>query len=316
MIRANGLYGRAVVDLDTAERVGEIDEIIIDPYGPGIAGYVVACERSLWSARKRSIIPADAVHAIGPDAITIRSINGSNFPTTHLDPLPRLSELTGRRMMSFGGHLLGSIEDALIDERDGRIIGYPLERPGGTWLESVFGLNWRVDRPDYVRADAALRIGARIIVVPDDAVMSGDSLSDAAVSEQPTPESLALSSAASVPTVDTSEWWGVPDSLPDSSTEAQSTTTPFAVDGRLQDRLDITDEGLGLEPASQRDDHDRTHGVESEHDRLSDRPQIDSEEDTGLIAVSEGTVVPERSASPTGTGRGRTRRRSQAEKVR
>jgi sporulation protein YlmC with PRC-barrel domain len=185
MIRASGLYGRAVIDLDTAERVGEVDEIIIDPYGPGIAGYVVACERSMFGKRRRIIIPVEAFHAIGPDALTMRSISTPDYQTAHLDALPRLSELTGRRMVSFGGRLLGSVEDALVSERDGRIIGYPLERPGASsWLDSVFGLGWRSDRPDYVRADAALRIGARLIVVPDDAIASGSDLEESATEEQ------------------------------------------------------------------------------------------------------------------------------------
>ena len=84
MIRASGLYGRAVIDLDTAERVGEVDEIIVDPYGPGIAGYVVSCERSLFGSKKRIIIPIEAFHAIGPDALTMRSVGapGSSCAAT------------------------------------------------------------------------------------------------------------------------------------------------------------------------------------------------------------------------------------------
>jgi sporulation protein YlmC with PRC-barrel domain len=181
MIRASELYGRAVVDLDTAERVGEIDEIIVDPYAPGIAGYVVACERSMFGSRKRIIIPIEAFHSIGPDALTMRSVGAPGYQTAHLDSLPRLSELTGRRMVSFGG-LLGSVEDALVSEKDGRIIGYPLEKSDpGTWLEAMFGLGWKSERPDYVRADAALRIGARLIVVPDDAIAPGSDLDQAAL---------------------------------------------------------------------------------------------------------------------------------------
>jgi len=32
MIRASELYGRVLVDLDTAENVGNVDEIIVDIY--------------------------------------------------------------------------------------------------------------------------------------------------------------------------------------------------------------------------------------------------------------------------------------------
>jgi sporulation protein YlmC with PRC-barrel domain len=275
MIRASALYGRSVVDLDTAERVGNIDEIIVDPYGPNIAGYVVSCERSMFGTRKRMIVPTEAIHAIGPDALTMRSVGRPDNQTAHIDALPRLSELTGRRMVSFGGRLLGAVEDALIDERDGRIIGYPLERSGaGSWIEAMFGLSWRSERPDYVRADAALRIGTRLIVVPDDAIAAASDLEDAELPDAP-----AMSSeAAPAP----------PEPTPAAIRAAQATTTPFSMDD-----LAVTDEGLGLQPSAQADPDAGDH----------ERPAIDPEEDTGLIAV-------------TGATRGRPRRRPQAERVR
>ena len=295
MIRASELYGRAVIDLDTAERVGEVDEIIVDPYGPGVAGYVVACERSMFAKRKRIIIPIDAFHAIGPDALTMRSVGTPEFHTAHLDALPRLSELTGRRMVSFGGRLLGSVEDALISEQDGRIIGYPLEKPGpGTWLESLFGLGWKSDRPDYVRADAALRIGARLIVVPDDAIVAGGDLDEPAVEERAHPERPALAPAPTDSRMDS----GLEDAAEDRELTAasiqasQERTTPFS----MRD-LEVTDEGLGLEPSAERDRED-----EDASPRF-DRPAVDHEQDSGVISV-------------TGARRERPRRRPQAEKMR
>jgi sporulation protein YlmC with PRC-barrel domain len=283
MIRASGLYGRAVIDLDTAERVGEIDEIIVDPYGPGIAGYVVTCERSLFSSKKRIIIPIEAFHAIGPDALTMRSTGPTEYHTAHLDALPRLSELTGRRMVSFGGRLLGSVEDALISERDGRIIGYPLDRPGlGTWLDTVFGVGWKSDQPDYVRADAGLRIGARLIVVPDDAIAHGNDLQGHAELDVPLRASLP---EIPPPPVRYSE--STVPLLPndDEIRASQSHTTPFPQDERA-----VTDEGLGLRPST-----------ESDPDERYERPAVDPEEDTALIAAS---------ISP----RSRPRRRTQAER--
>jgi sporulation protein YlmC with PRC-barrel domain len=288
MIRASGLYGRSVVDLDTAERIGEIDEIIVDPYGPGIAGYVVACERPMFRRRKRIIIPIDAVHAIGPDAVTMRSAGAPEYHTAHLDSLPRLSDLTGRRMVSFGGRYLGSVEDALVSERDGRIIGYPLERPGaGRWFEAAFGLGWRTDRPDYVRADAALRIGVRLIVVPDDAVTAGSDLEDGELEEVSRVDRPALAPAPA------EAWRPEVDSTP--TTEAagvgRSMTSAFAVRDP-----DVTDENLGLEPSAERD---RIGGDDHGHGR----PVVDPERDTVVLSATDADRV-------------RLRRRPQAEKMR
>jgi sporulation protein YlmC with PRC-barrel domain len=92
---------------------------------------------------------------------------------SHLDTLPRLSELTGRKMVSYGGRLLGTIEDALIDERDGRIVGYPLDANGlTTSLDRLFTLGLGGGRLEYVRADADLRVGAKLVVVPDEAIVT------------------------------------------------------------------------------------------------------------------------------------------------
>ena len=264
MIRASGLYGRAIVDLDTAERVGDIDEIIVDPSGPGVAGFVVRCDRSLLASRKRLIVPMEAIHAIGPDALTVRSVGRAEEHGAELDSLPRLSELRGRRMVSFGGRLLGAMEDALIDERDGRIIGYPLERSGpGTWLEAAFGFGGRSERPDYVRADAGLRIGARLIVVPDEAITSARELEDEAITDRP---------AITAPPA-----YEDPGFSPAEVRAASSTTAPFMMDEVL------TPEERPHHPA--------------EVDTISARDghhEVDSEEDTILISTGTSRVRPRR----------------------
>lgn len=305
MIRASGLYGRAVIDLDTAERVGEIDEIIVDPYGPGIAGYVVSCDRSAFRSKKRIIVPIDAIHAIGPDAITMRSAGAPEYQTAHLDALPRLSELTGRRMVSFGGRFLGSVEDALVSERDGRIIGYPLERRGpASWLDLAFGIPMRPERPDYVRADASLRIGARMIVVPDDAIAAGIDLDEPIVDSDTVLERPALAPAPS-DTRPTMVAATLSDRFSDVGPEREtaSQTAPFSMRER-----EVTDEGLGLEPTAERGTLDRPHDRggrdDEERDRYPtyERPPVDPEGDTGLLTGG-------------GNMRSRPRRRVQAEKL-
>lgn len=263
MIRASGLYGRAIVDLDTAERVGEVDEIIVDPSGPGVAGFVVRCARGLLASRKRLIVPMETVHAIGPDALTVRSAGRSEEHGAHLDALPRLSELTGRRMVSFGGRLLGAMEDALLDERDGRIIGYPLERSGpGTWLEAAFGLGWRADRTDYVRADAGLRIGARLIVVPDDAIASAGELEEEVTDR---------------PAITAPRTYDDPGFSPAEVRAASSATTPFAMDDVL------TPEERPRHP----DEVDTISASDGYR-------EVDPEEDTVLISSGTSRVRPRR----------------------
>jgi len=153
MIRATELGGRAVVDMDAAEKVGKIEKVILDPEARRVAGFTVAHGGSLISHGTRMTLPASSVHAIGPDAVTV---HGSVVvgDLAHLDDLPRVSDVVGRKVVSRDGRLLGKVEDVLINDEDGRIIGYELSEHDGT----------------YLRAETDLRTGRDLIVVPEDAV--------------------------------------------------------------------------------------------------------------------------------------------------
>ena len=119
-----------------------------------------------------AVVRVVVVHAVGPDAITVRRLAEAGFEMWQLSGLPRLSQITGRKVVSYTGKLLGIIDDVLIDPSDGRIIGYALgsSRPTRAlerWLAGETGRS----RPDYVRADVDLRVGQSMIMVPDDAVV-------------------------------------------------------------------------------------------------------------------------------------------------
>ncbi|MEX2272443.1 MAG: PRC-barrel domain-containing protein [Vicinamibacterales bacterium] len=170
MIRISALGGRAVVDLDAAEKLGSIDKIILDPEGRHVAGFVVSHGSSLFNSGTDTILPASSVHAIGPDAVTVR-VSRSAAETAPLDDLPRVSDLVGRKVVSEEGRFLGTVDDVLVDETDGRIVGYTLSDggPAGKLGEMISGE--RKDNPTpYLRADANLRAGQDLIVAPEDAV--------------------------------------------------------------------------------------------------------------------------------------------------
>ena len=159
MIRAKELGGRAVVDMDAAEKVGKIEKVILDPDARRVAGFTVAHGSSLISHGTRVTLPASSVHAIGPDAVTVHGSVIVN-DLTRLDSLPRVSDVVGRKVVSRDGRLLGTVEDVIIDDEDGRIVGYALDEHKGS----------RSDHSAYLRADADLRAGKDLIVAPDDAV--------------------------------------------------------------------------------------------------------------------------------------------------
>ena len=171
MIRVSALGGRAVVDLDAAEKLGRIDKIILDPDGRQVAGFVVSRGSSLFNSGTDTVLPASSVHAIGPDAVTVRVSKGAAAETAPLDTLPRVSDLVGRKVVSEEGRFLGTVDDILVDEADGRIVGYALAGSGPAGkLGSMVAGDRKDEQTPYLRAEADLRAGVDLIVAPENAV--------------------------------------------------------------------------------------------------------------------------------------------------
>jgi uncharacterized protein YrrD len=174
MLRAKDLHGRPVVDLEGAEKIGTIDELLLDLDAHRVAGLVAAQGPGLLSGGKYTMIPTASVRSVGPDAVTVQRAGDPGGAAAGLASLPRLSKVVGRKVVSQQGELLGTVSDLLVEDQTWRIVGYQFEspdRPSG--LEALFSGKKR--GPDYVRAVADLRIGEKLIVVPEEAVVRGES---------------------------------------------------------------------------------------------------------------------------------------------
>lgn len=172
MIRATELSGRAVVDLDAAEKIGTVEKMILDSDGRRVAGFVITRHGSGFpGSRDHALLPSSAVHAIGPDAVTIRQGDVAVSDITRLETLPRGSDLIGRKVVSEVGRFLGKVSDVLIDRTDGRILGYLLAEhsPGGRFEEILGRVRSPREMP-YLPADAKLRTGRNLLIASEDAV--------------------------------------------------------------------------------------------------------------------------------------------------
>jgi len=173
MIKGSQLVGRAVIDMEAAERLGRIKEIIVQRDGERVAGFVVVHgETIVGTGGTRRIVPASAVFSIGPDAITVRG-SAMKERLAELDNLPRMSDIIGRKMITRSGRLLGLIDDMLINGADGTIVGFVVGEGVRNRLENIFNPQ-RSRIHGYVRADADLHVGKELIVVPDDALIEGE----------------------------------------------------------------------------------------------------------------------------------------------
>src|SRR5213080_1252437 len=170
MIKGSQLMGRAVIDMEAAERLGRIKEIIVQRDGERVAGFVVVHgETIVGTGGTRRVIPASALHSIGPDAITLRG-SAMKARLADLESLPRMSDVVGHKMVTRSGRLLGLIDDILINGADGTIVGVAVGDAVRNKLENFFNPQ-RSRIHGYVRADADLQVGNELIVVPDDALI-------------------------------------------------------------------------------------------------------------------------------------------------
>ena len=173
MIKGSQLMGRAVIDMEAAERLGKIKEIIVQRDGERVAGFVVVHgETIVGTGGTRQMIPASAVYSIGPDAMTVRG-SAMKQGLAELENLPRMSDIIGHKMVTRSGRLLGVIDDMLINGADGTVIGFVVGEGVRNKLENIFNPQ-RPQIHGYVRADADLHVGRDLIVVPDDALMQGE----------------------------------------------------------------------------------------------------------------------------------------------
>jgi uncharacterized protein YrrD len=172
MIKGSQLVGRSVIDMEAAERLGKIKEIIVQRDGERVAGFIVVHgETIVGTGGKRRMIPASAVYSIGPDAMTVRGSSVQEL--AELDNLPRMSDIIGHKMVTQSGRLLGVIDDMLINGADGTIVGFVVGESVRNKLENIFNPQ-RARTHGYVRADADLHVGKELIVVPDDALIEGE----------------------------------------------------------------------------------------------------------------------------------------------
>ncbi|CAN5508353.1 hypothetical protein BH10ACT1_BH10ACT1_11960 [soil metagenome] len=117
-IRLSDLAGRPILDVSTAKTIGTVGYGIVDP-----TRNVLAALHLAKSSGSGPILPWESIKAIGPDALTIDSVELTRPPIGHaeqravdgpLDPI-------GRRILTERGTLLGTVVDLAVDEISGSI---------------------------------------------------------------------------------------------------------------------------------------------------------------------------------------------------
>lgn len=149
------LQGLAVVDVTGGRKLGSVGDLVVSPDN----GRIVALTLSGGMlGGGGSYVATEDVRAIGPDAVTVEGENvarpDSEMPEGIRAARDASRHLTGKKVVTENGTLLGTVSDYLVDESALRVTGLSL---GGGLLSSE----------DALSADRIVSLGPDAIIVTD-----------------------------------------------------------------------------------------------------------------------------------------------------
>jgi uncharacterized protein YrrD len=147
----------SVIDLSTAEKLGNVSRIILDPNTRQMPGLEI--KRGRFAAPQ--VVPIETVRAFGHDAITVPNTSGlgerDDFP--QLAELPGLDNLLGAKIVTESGSVLGQIKDVILSDDGRRITEYEFSGGG---IGALVGFGTKM-----LRATPQQRFGRSILTVPE-----------------------------------------------------------------------------------------------------------------------------------------------------
>jgi uncharacterized protein YrrD len=158
-MQASELKGRAVVVLSTAEKVGQVEDVLFDAQFRQVLGLRVK-KGGLFG--QTEALPRESVSSIGADAVTVPSPDVINDQErfAQLVGAATLNQVEQTKVVTEGGELLGTIAHLEIDDDARKVTAYAL----------ASSLRERVMRHEetFVKADEVIRLGeGGIMVVPN-----------------------------------------------------------------------------------------------------------------------------------------------------
>ncbi len=172
VVRLHEIAGRDVIARAESAKVGTVADILFSPRDGNVAVILLETMGGLGGlVRQRRAVPADALLAVGPDAVIIRdraAVLAEAESPGHAGTVSAL-DLKGRAVVTDAGTRVGKVKDLDFDIEAKRVSGYivgpaerergPLglgpseqpEQPAGEWVVPV--------RPDVI-------VGQDLITMP------------------------------------------------------------------------------------------------------------------------------------------------------
>ncbi|HVA08494.1 MAG TPA: PRC-barrel domain-containing protein [Acidimicrobiales bacterium] len=153
---ASQISGLPVVTVGGGEDVAEVRDVIYSPEAGRLVG-VTLNKRGFLAGRSHEVLPAEAIHAVGQDAVMVLDESSLVDPQDAPDDVGRPAterNVIGDDVLTEGGTSLGKVTDlVLLVGSAGEVVGYQIDKPGGG--------------QGYIPLPAQLSVSGVALVVPN-----------------------------------------------------------------------------------------------------------------------------------------------------
>lgn len=148
------LLNRLVIDRTSAEQVGRIEKLWLDPNSHRVLGFV--CKSGFLGGNKKAFT-WEQVANIGKDSVMVNSSPDAQEPTQP----ERVANVIGYQLVTEAGNKLGKIVDYILAIKTGEAIGY---------LFASSGWSGVMDGTYLLSPDDIARFGSKLAIVVDAAM--------------------------------------------------------------------------------------------------------------------------------------------------
>jgi uncharacterized protein YrrD len=134
LMTASQIRGLPVVTVGGGEDVAEVRDVIYSPEAGRLVGMTLN-KRGFLAGRSRDALPAEAIHAIGQDAVMVLDESSLLATQDAPDDVGRPAterNVIGNDVLTEGGTSLGKVADlVLLVGSTGEVVGYQIDKVGG-----------------------------------------------------------------------------------------------------------------------------------------------------------------------------------------
>jgi len=156
LMTASQIRGLPVVTVQGGEDVAEVRDVIYNPEAGRLVG-VTLNKRGFLAGRSRDVLPAEAIYAIGQNAVMVLDESNLVAPEDAPEDVGHPAterNVLGDDILTEGGVSLGKVVDlVLLVGSSGEVVGYQIDKSGG--------------EQGYIPLPAQLSVSGVALVVPN-----------------------------------------------------------------------------------------------------------------------------------------------------